>query len=423
MQIDLGPEMDRFRTEIRGWIADNAPAGLPGLAPWNEPTVGSVNREEQRARAAEHPAYAEWERRLGGARLICPHWPERYGGRGLSPLEMVVLEEEFVRAGVPRIERGMGERLVGPAILVHGTDEQKAYFLPRIVSGTDVYCQGYSEPGHGSDLAAVETRGVVDGEEIVITGQKTWTSGAHRANMIFILCRTDPDAPRHRGLSYVLAPFHPDNHVEYRPVRQLTGAARFCDDFFDGTRAPLFNVIGGVNNGWRPAMTTLGYERGGKATIAHLGFELEYWELVRQVRAAGRHRDPLVRQKLAWAYTQITLMKYAGLRLTAALADGREPGAQAAIAKVVRTEYHRRFGEIAVELMGSAAMIRPDGPGYALDRWQDVFLSSRAGTIYSGTSEIQRNIIAERVLGLPKEPAGTAGSGSAPASRGASYAG
>jgi alkylation response protein AidB-like acyl-CoA dehydrogenase len=402
MQIDLGPELDRFRAEIRAWIEANAPAELAGLAPWNEPAVGSANRERERAEAMEHPAYATWERRLAEARLICPHWPEQYGGRGLSPLEMVVLEEECAGAGVPRIERGMGERLVGPAVLAPGTPEQQAHFLPRIVSGEDVYCQGYSEPDHGSDLAAVATRGVIDGDEIVITGQKTWTSGAHRANMIFILCRTDPDAPRHRGLSYVLARFHPDNNVRFHPLRQLTGSSGFSTTYFDGTRAPLSAVIGGVNNGWRPAMTTLGFERGGRATTAHLGFELEFWELVRQVRASGRDRDPLVREQLAWAYTHIALMRFAGLRLTAELAVGRQPGPQAAMAKVLRTEYHRRFGEIALGLMGSASLVRPDGEGYATDQWQAVFLASRAGTIYSGTSEIQRNIIAERLLGLPK---------------------
>ena len=322
---------------------------------------------------------------------------------------MLVFAEECVRAGVPRVERGMGERLVGPAVLAHGTAEQQAYFLPRIVSGEDVYCQGYSEPGHGSDLAAVETRGVIDGDEIVIHGQKLWTSGAHRANMIFILCRTDPTAPRHRGLSYVLARFAPDNGIEYRPVRQLTGEANFCEDFFDGTRAPLFNVIGGVNNGWRPAMTTLGFERGGTATVVYLGFELEFWDLLRDLEKSGRTGDPLVRQQLAWAYTHVALMRFHGLRLAARMLAGGESGPEASIVKAFRTEYHRRLGEIAVNLAGPASLVRPEGAGYALGRWQEAFLSSRAGTIYSGTSEIQRNIMAERVLGLPREPAGGGG--------------
>jgi len=403
MELDLGLEVNVFRHEIREWIDQNVPAGLVELAPWGFPVVSSVNLSNDRERATASPLYKQWEQSLMGAGLLCPNWPKEYGGRGLSPIEMVVFEEECQRAGVPRIERGMGERLVGPAVLVHGTPEQKAYFLPRIVSGEDIYCQGYSEPDHGSDLAAIETKGVVDGDEIVISGHKTWTSGARRANMIFILCRTDPAAPRHRGISYVLAPFTPENGIELRPVKQMNGSSQFCEEFFEGTRAPLFNIIGGLNNGWRPAMSTLGFERGGKATTVHLGFEIQFWELLRQVQAAGQSADPLVRQRLAWAFTQVSLMRFAGLRLTAQIAKGQAPGPEASIAKVFRTEYHRRFGEIAVDLTGTNGMIRPDGGGYPLNYWQDVFLSSRGATIYSGTSEIQRNIIGERALGLPKE--------------------
>lgn len=298
----------------------------------------------------------------------------------------------------------MGETLVGPAIIVHGTEEQKDYFLPRIIDGVDVYCQGYSEPDHGSDLGAVSTSGVVDGDEIVISGQKVWTSGAQRANMIFVLCRTNPYVPKHRGLSYVLVPFSPDNGVRVRPLRQMSGASGFCEDFFEGARAPLFNVIGGLDNGWAPAMTTLGYERGGNATTAHLGFEQEVWELVDLARMKGKAADPLVRQLLAWSYTQVEIMRFAGLRLLAGIAKGKEPGPEASINKLYWSEFHQRFGEIAIEVAGAEAMVRPDGFGYETGEWQDIFLSSRSGTIYSGTSEIQRNIIGERALGLPKDP-------------------
>jgi alkylation response protein AidB-like acyl-CoA dehydrogenase len=319
-------------------------------------------------------------------------------------VRFAVFNEELRRQGVPAVRRGMGESLVGPAIIVHGTPEQKAYFLPRIVAGEDVYCQGYSEPDHGSDLGAVETRGVVDGDEIVIHGQKVWTSGAQQANMIFVLCRTNPDVPKHRGLSYVLVPFSPENGVTVRPLRQLSGAAEFCEDFFDGARAPLFNVIGGLNNGWAPAMTTLGFERGGNATTAHLGFEQEFWDLVGVARKNGKAEDPLIRQRLAWSYTHVELMRFAGLRLLASLAGGREPGPEASVSKLFWSEDHKLFGEMAIDVVGADAMVRPDGEGYATDDWQDVFLSSRAGTIYSGTSQIQKNIIGERALGLPKEP-------------------
>ncbi len=403
MDLDLGPEVARFRAELRDWIAAQAPDGLTALTDWNMAVTAGGYRREELAAAMAHSAYRQWERALAAARLICPQWPPEYGGQGMDAVRLAVLNEEFHRAGVPRVSRGMGEALVGPSVIVHGTPEQRAHFLPRIISGTDVYCQGFSEPGHGSDLAGVQSRGVVDGDEIVITGQKVWTSGASRATMMFLLCRTDPQAEKHAGLSYVLIPFTGPG-VEYRPIRQMSGASEFCEDFLDGVRAPLFNVIGGLNYGWRVAMTTLGHERGGQATVQHLGFEREFWELVDTARKYGRTADPLVRQQLARAYTGVQLMRFSGLRTLAGVAEGRAPGPEASVAKLLWSEYHKRLGEIAIAIVGTDALVRPDGAGYPTTVWQNVFLSSRAGTIYSGTSEIQRNIIGERGLGLPKEP-------------------
>jgi alkylation response protein AidB-like acyl-CoA dehydrogenase len=403
MDLDLGPEIAEFRSEIREWIAANAPAELAEMADWNISQVGGSRQDPRREAALASPAYAEWDRRLTGAKLICPHWPSEYGGQDMDAVRLAVLNEEFYRAGVPRVDRGMGESLVGPSIIGHGTPEQKAEFLPPIISGEHRYCQGFSEPNHGSDLAAVETRGEVDGDEIVITGQKVWTSGAMYANKMFILCRTDPTVPKHSGISYVLIDFT-DPAITYRPIKQMSGAAEFAEDFFDGVRAPLFNVIGGLNNGWRVAMTTLANERGGRATVQHLGFEREYWELVETARKYGKNSAPLVRQQLAWAYTQVQLMKFSGLRTMAALAAGRVPGPEASVAKLFWSEYHKKLGEIAVGIVGTDALVRPEGGDYATTQWENVFLSSRPGTIYSGTSEIQRNIIGERVLGLPKEP-------------------
>ena len=403
MELDLGPEIAQFRAELREWIAAQTPPGLVELTDWNTVMTAGGNRGARLARAWAHPAYAEWTARLAARRLICPHWPAEYGGQGMDAVRLAVLNEEFHRAGVPRVSRGMGESLVGPSIIVHGTPEQKAYFLPRIINGEDVYCQGFSEPNHGSDLAGVETRGEVDGDEIVVTGQKVWTSGAARANRMFALVRTDPDAEKHRGLSYVLFDFK-DPKVSYRPIKQMSGAAEFAEDFLDGVRAPLFNVIGGLNNGWRVAMTTLGHERGGNATVAHLAFQREFWDLVETARKRGKSGDPLVRQQLAWAYTQAEIMRFSGLRTLAQVAKGRPPGPEASVAKLFWSEYHKRLGEIAIGIEGSDGLLRPEGDGYAVSPWQNVFLSSRAGTIYSGTSEIQRNIIGERALGLPKEP-------------------
>jgi alkylation response protein AidB-like acyl-CoA dehydrogenase len=403
VELDLGPEIAQYRAELRDWITAQAPGELPGLADWNVAATAGGRRSEQLTAALSHPAYAEWEQKLAEARLICPQWQPDFGGQGLDAVRVAVLNEEFHRAGVPRVSRGMGESLVGPSVIVHGTPEQRAHFLPRIISGEDTYCQGFSEPNHGSDLAAVETKGVIDGDEIVITGQKVWTSGAAQANRMFLLCRTDPAAPKHAGISYVLIDFTGPG-VSYRPILQISGASGFAEDFLDGVRAPLFNVIGGLNNGWRVAMTTLGHERGGRATVQHLGYEREYWELVETARKHGRNTDPLIRQQLAQAYTSVQLMRFSGLRTLAQLAQGRAPGPEASVAKLFWSEYHKRLGETAMAIEGPDALLRPDGPGYPTGRWQDVFLSSRAGTIYSGTSEIQRNIIAERALGLPKEP-------------------
>ena len=403
MELDLGPEIAQFRAELRDWIAAEAPEALAGVFDWNMPATGSARRGATMVAALDHPAYREWETKLAARRLICPQWPEDCGGQDMDAVRLAVLNEEFCRAGVPRVSRGMGEGLVGPSIIVHGTPEQKAYFLPRIIAGNDIYCQGFSEPNHGSDLAAVETRGVVDGDEIVITGQKVWTSGAASANRMFVLCRTDPEARPHAGLSYVLIDFH-DPRVQYRPIKQMSGAQGFCEDFLDGVRAPLFNVIGGLNHGWRVAMTTLGHERGGRATVAHLGYEREFWQLVETARKRGNTTNALVRQQLAWAYTQVELMRFSGLRALAEVAANRPLGPQASVAKLFWSEYHKRLGEIAVGIDGPDGLLRPEGDGYPVSQWQDVFLSSPAGTIYSGTSEIQRNVIGERVLGLPKEP-------------------
>ena len=403
MELDLGPEIAEFRTEIRDWIGGHAPAGLAELTDWNNIVTTGGYGSGRRAHATEHALYAEWERELAAARLICAHWPEEFGGRGLDAVRVAVFNEELYRAGVPRVVRGMGESLVGPSVIVHGTPEQQAHFLPRIISGEDVYCQGFSEPGTGSDLAGLQTKGEIDGDQIVITGQKLWTSGAARANRMFVLCRTDPAAEKHAGISYVLIDFK-DPGVSYRPVRQMSGAAEFCEDFLDGVRAPLFNVIGGLNNGWRVAMTTLGYERGGSASILHLAYEREFWELVETARKRGSSTDPLVRQRLAWAYSQVELMRFSGLRTLAQLAQGRQPGPEASINKLFWSEYHKKLGEIAMDIEGTDGLIRLAGDGYATTGWQNVFLASRAGSIYSGTNEIQRNIIAERALGLPKEP-------------------
>jgi alkylation response protein AidB-like acyl-CoA dehydrogenase len=398
--VPTDADLTEFRAEMRDWIDSNRPPGLENVTDWHGTTSGGSRRERLRE-AMSHPLFAEWEGRLAEARLICPQWPEAVGGRGLTAPQLAIFSEELQSRGLPRVHRGMGEGLVGPSLIGHGTDWQKQHFLPRIISNDDVYCQGFSEPGHGSDLAGLETRGVIDGDEIVITGQKVWTSGATEANMIFVLCRTASDAPKHQGLTYVLVPLA-DNAFTIRPIRQISAATGFCEVFIDGARAPVRNVIGGINNGWRVAMTTLASERGADSTVQYLPYEKQFWELVELAREHGRDQDVRVRQQLAWAYTQMQIMRFAGQRTMSELISHRPAGVHAMTGKLFWSEYNKRLGEIALELVGSDALLRPDGDGYPLTPWQELFLHSRAGTIFAGTSEIQRNIISERGLGLPR---------------------
>ncbi len=394
--IDYGTAAERLRDEVRQWLEANAPQNLRGVA---------LPRRAEGQLAIE---LSEWSKQLAEAGLFCVSWPKEFGGRGCSAAEVAVIQEEFARAGLPRLTRGMGESLVGPSIIVHGTDEQRAFFLPRIISGVDKYCQGFSEPGAGSDLASLNTRGVVDGDEVIVNGQKVWTSWYWDATMLFCLCRTDPTAPKHRGISYVLIPVRQvdgsSNGVEFRPVRQLTGQSHFAETFLTDARAPLFNVIGGLNQGWRVAMTTLGSERGGTATTRHFVFRDQFWEVVDALTMRGQVSDPLVRQLLAWSYTHVELLRYQGLQLLSSIQAGADPGAGASssLHKILWSEYQQRFLERVMNLLGPEALIVEEG--YGLSEWQQAFLTSRSDTIWGGTAQIQRNILAERNLGLPKEP-------------------
>jgi len=398
MEIDLGPEAQKFRDELREWLEANKPEELIGV-------------DAERASFGDVDGIQAWTQKLADAGYMCVSWPKEFGGAGLTGIEVAVMNEEFARAGVPRVTRGMGEWLVGPSIIVWGTDEQKAYFLPRIIDGTDRYCQGFSEPDAGSDLAGLKTRGVVDGDEVVITGQKVWTSGAQAANMMFCLCRTDPDAPKHKGISYVLTPMFNDdgdsNGFELRPIRQPTGGAHFTETFITEARAPLFNVIGGLHNGWRVTMTTLGNERGGNATTQHVQYTKQFWDAVEMTKKYGKTDDPIVRQQLAWAFTHVEIMRFNGLKTLSEVVAKKEPGPGASINKMFWSEYAQRFAEIIMNIRGADAMVMPspDSAGtYAPDKWQSNFLSTRSVTIWGGTAQVQRNIVGERVLGLPKEP-------------------
>ncbi|GAA2862742.1 acyl-CoA dehydrogenase [Pseudonocardia halophobica] len=389
---------EEFRGSVREWITENAPPELTGVFDWRTREIPGY-RVEQIVEAKRHPAHVEWERRCVEGGFVCPLWPVAAGGRGWNRVQKAIFEEELHAAGVPRIDRGMGEFLVGPTIVARGTAEQQARLLPPIISGQHRYCQGFSEPEYGSDLAGLQTRGAVDGDELVVTGQKIWTSGAVDANMIFLLCRTDPAAAKHRGLTFAVAEFGPHNGFDVRPIRQMSGAYDFAEEFISGARTPLSNVIGGLGEGWSVAMTTLGLERDFNLPTLSLDFLHEFGRMADRVRESGRNSDPVVRQTLARAWSHVAIMRMFAKRL---LADEEGTADMVSSTKLFWSEYHRWVSTEDLDLDGAAGMLRPAGDGYPTTPIQDSFLAARAATIYAGTSQIQRNIIAERVLGLPR---------------------
>jgi alkylation response protein AidB-like acyl-CoA dehydrogenase len=336
-------------------------------------------------------------------------------------MQGVVLAEEFANAKAPMRADFFGDTLVGPTILQWGTEEQKKEFLPKILSGQMRWCQGFSEPNSGSDLASLKTTAELDGDEWVINGQKVWTTQGHHADYCFLLTRTDPDAPKHKGISYLLVPMRQPG-VEVRGIVQPDGTAEFCEVFFTEARCPKENVVGGVNNGWKVANSTLAFERGMSATTGFRRFEEEYKLIVAQAQASGAIDDAGIRQRLATYYTKIQILKINGLRsLSNTLAGTKDPGMAAlgATNKMFWTEMHQEAMELALDVFGAASMLvdagSPSGswPGTARDKRREgypvspmisSFFFSRSETIWGGTSQIQRNIVGERVLGLPKEP-------------------
>src|SRR5581483_9620419 len=327
MDLTYPPEAEEFRTEIRSWLEENLPDG------WFDDDF-SMTPEERRK------FHEEWTQKLFDGGWICASWPKEYGGKGLSIMENVVLNEEFARAGAPLRADFFGDTLVGPTILQWGSEEQKKEFLPKILSGEIAWCQGFSEPDAGSDLASLKTRAELDGDEWGINGQKVWTTQAHYADYIFLLARTDPDAPKHAGISYLLVPMKQPG-VEVRPIEQVDGSAEFNEVFFTNVRCPKENVVGGVNNGWKVAMTTLGFERGTSATTGHRRFQKEFDEILKEARARGMADDPLVRQRLVRSWTNIKIMQINGFRtLTDALNGTHETAKLGACNKMFWSEAH-----------------------------------------------------------------------------------
>lgn len=403
MDFDYPASAEAMRSEVRGWLSEVLPPDWAG--------TGSLREDE-------HLAFMlDWRAKLSEGGWLGLKWPKAYGGRGLSEIEAIAVVEEFARAGVP--SGGMNDAfsigMLGNTILHLGTEEQKQHFLPRILSGEDVWCQGYSEPDAGSDLANVKTRAVLDGDEWIINGQKIWTSAGHLANWIFVVCRTDPEAAKHRGITFILVPMDQPG-VDVRPIEMLSGQSEFNEVFFTDARAPKDYVIGDVNDGWRVCMALLGFERGEDAAVLPIQFKAELDRLIDYAKELGRTDDPSIRQRLAMAYEKVAIMRYLGYDALTKFAKGHAPGPDAAITKVWWSEYHQEVTELALDILGVEGLVdvgRKPASAFRTDdhgapnspaSWQTVFLNARAGTIYAGTNQIQRNIIGEMILGLPKEP-------------------
>jgi alkylation response protein AidB-like acyl-CoA dehydrogenase len=405
MDLTYPPEAESFRKEIRAWLEENLPAG------WFEPGF-SLSPDERRE------FNTTWPTKLFAGGWICAGWPAEYGGKGLTLIEQVVLNEEFAKANAPMRADFFGDTLVGPTILQWGTDEQKKEFIPGILNGTITWCQGFSEPNSGSDLASLKTSAVLDGDEWVINGQKVWTTQAQYADYVFLLTRTDPDAEQHAGISYLLVPMHQDG-IDVRPITQVDGSAEFNEVFFTNARCPKGNVVGGVNNGWKVAMTTLGFERGSSSTTGYRRFLKEYETIVREARRVGKSDDELVREDLVKAWSKIKIMEINGYRsLTDALNNTHNAALLGACNKMFWSETHRDYMDLAMNILGMQAQVLTGtgsvaGPSGAMHRGREdypvselqaSFFFSRSETIWGGTAEIQRNIVGERALGLPKEP-------------------
>ena len=403
MQPTYSADAEAYRQKVQAFLAEKLPGNWGGM--------GTLEGESLT------DFVTEWRGTLYEAGYLAPGWPVEYGGAGLSALEQVILAEEFAKAGVPTGGPNdvFGIQMLGNTLLMMGTDEQKQHYLPRILSGEDTWCQGYSEPNAGSDLGNVGLKAQLDGDQWILNGQKIWTSAGHLADHIFTLARTDPDAPKHKGISFLLVDLRQPG-IDVRPIKMISGESEFNEVFYTDATCPKDDVVGGVNEGWRVAMTLLGYERGEAAATQPIRFQAEVDRLLLLAKERGVADDPVIRQKLAWAYSKVQIMRYSGMRVLTQFLQGHHPGPDAAIGKLYWSEYHKLVTELAVDIYGAEGMTisgREPSSAFAADdagapnttgSWVNTFLNARAGTIYAGSSQIQRNIIGEMVLGLPKEP-------------------
>ena len=389
MDLRFSPEDEVFRTEIRTFLEEALNSDFAAVRGRGGPGDDDCLFEERLA----------WERHLGAHGWTCVAWPAEYGGRGLTLHQQVVYFEEYARARAPGRIGHIGETLLGPTLIAFGTEAQRQRFLPGIVAGTELWCQGYSEPGAGSDLANIQTRAHIADGQWVIDGQKVWTSQAHWADWCFVLARTNGAVAKHKGISYLLVPMHQDG-IETRPIHQLTGDSEFNEVFFTGATTEADHVVGAIDDGWRVAMGTLAYERGASTLGQNLMFLNEWDEVLALAQHNGRVADPVIRQRLLDTWIRLRLMRLNAMRI---MSSAHEAPPAAMITKLFWATLHRDLGELAMDVVGPHAMIRT-GDDADFSRLQRLFLFSRSDTIYAGSNQIQRNIIGERALGLPKEP-------------------
>jgi alkylation response protein AidB-like acyl-CoA dehydrogenase len=388
MDLHLSATHLRFRDEVRAWLGANLDR------PWRE-QVRDPGSDDDRIEVRRR-----WQRKLHEGGYLGVEWPKEWGGRGLSAVEKSVLEAELARADAPPILNFLGIGLLGPALIHHGTEEQRRRFIPPMLSGDEIWCQGFSEPGAGSDLAALKTSARIEGDEFVLNGQKVWTTNGPWADWIFVLARTDAK-DRHGGISFILVRLDTPG-VTVRPLRQITGESEFGEVFFEEARVPRSQLLGQIGEGWKIAMTVLAYERGTYALGLSGRYARDIEALAATCRAIGR-TDSASRQKIARLVVENDVLYSNGMRMLANMADGKVPGPEASLEKLFWSEFDQRFRETALDLLGPGGQLLNDAPGACSDvDWAREFLWSRSETIFSGSSEVQKNIVAKRVLGLPQ---------------------
>ena len=390
MKLGFSREDELFRAECADWLNGQMAGEFKDIKGITKLTACPERRKE-------------WEQQLAAHKWSCIGWPEEWGGRNASLAHQVIFAEEYARAGVPGRVNHIGIELAGPTILAFGTEAQKQRFLPDIAAGKTIFCQGFSEPGAGSDLASVRTKARLEGGEWIVNGQKIWTSLAHISDWIFVVSRSEEGSKGPKGLTFLMMEIDQPG-IDIRGIKQINGDAEFNETFFTDARCPADSLIGAPGEGWKIAMGLLAFERGVSTLGQQMGFRNELDEIIAAAKATGAASDPLIRQRIAKAEIGLNLMRYGALRMLSQTDHSKIDGA-ALTYKIQWASWRRNLGELAMDVLGQAAEVA-EGAEYEWDTLPNLFLYSRADTIYGGTNQIQRNLIAERGLGMPREPRG-----------------